>query len=337
MAAHDSTSSVVAGIDIGGTKLSVCVGDSQGRVLAHERWPMDRDAEPTDLLGEALRWLERLDAAHRPVALGVACPGPLTLAGRFLDPPNMPRWHGFDVASWLRAQQALPVHTMNDANAAVVAEVWWGAARGARNAVFCTMSTGMGAGLWLNGALHPGKGGFGGEIGHIRLADDGPVGFGKRGSVEGFLSGPGMSQVGVAEARVALQRGEASALLYHGAPRADLDAEVLCRLAASGDPAALRAVRRSAEKLGSLLAILVDLLDLEVAVLGTIGSAHLDLFLPGALEVLRAEALRHSLAGFEVVGSTLGARRGDLQALAAACYGELGPSASREASGASGA
>lgn len=308
------------GLDIGGTKLGWCVGRGDGTLLACGHLPHADARDPQDELGEALACLDsarqRLEDRRTPLALGVACPGPITLDGRFLDPPNMPSWHGFDLAAWLRAAQPLPVAAINDANAGVAAEVLWGGARGARHAAFCTMSTGMGAGLWLNGVLYPGARGFAGEIGHLRLADDGPVGFGKRGSVEGFLSGPGLVQLAEAEVRVALQTGAVTTL----ATRRPLLAEDVCVAATGGDAAARRAVERCADKLGALCALLVDLLDLEVIVLGTIATAHPGLFLPRARQVLAREALRHSLVGFELTTSPL-QDRGHRQALAAARCG----------------
>jgi glucokinase len=307
------------GVDIGGTKIGVSVGEADGRVLAHDRLPVDPLAPPEAVLDAALARLAALRGGLDVEAIGCACPGPMSSAeGRFLDPPNMPRWHGFRLRDFLEARTGLPVAMVNDANASVLAEVWWGAAQGARTAVFFTMSTGMGAGLWIDGRLFEGPDDLAGEIGHIRLDPDGPVGFGKRGSVEGYLSGPGMAQLGRAEAQIALQVGEATALLAGGAVRPDLDAQVLCQLAAAGDPAALRAIGRSADALGRLAAMLTDLLNPDVFVLGTIGAAWPDLFIPRAEAVLAREAIPRAARRARLAPSTLGPRRGDLAALAAA-------------------
>ncbi len=308
------------GIDIGGTKIGVCVGRGDGTIVAARRFATDHARAPADLLAQALAELTELANQHgRPVALGAACPGPITVHGCFLDPPNMPRWHGFDLAAWLREHAEVPATTMNDANAGVLAEWLWGEAKGADTAVFCTMSTGMGAGLIVGGELHQGRHGFAAEIGHLRLAADGPVGFGKRGSVEGFLSGPGIVQVAEQEARIALQTGAPSLLLRDGRLRHDLDAEEVCRLARGGDVTAAAAIARCADRLGDLLAILVDVLEPEVIVLGTIAAGYPDLFLERARTRLRAEALTHSLAGLRVVATSL-TDRGDRQAIAAARY-----------------
>jgi glucokinase len=318
----------VWGLDIGGTKIGVCIGNAAGEVLAGERFPA-ASLDPRAALEQALARLRALQALHpgeAPLALGVACPGPMSSReGRFLDPPNMPAWHRFAVREELLRLGAPHVRLMNDANAGALAESLWGAARGASTSIFFTMSTGMGAGLVIGGRLYEGPDDLAGEIGHLRLDPDGPVGFGKRGSVEGYLSGPGLVQLGEAEARIARQRGETTRLwpLTHEHPR--FDAEELCRAAASGDPAAKRATDRAADALGRLMSLLTDLLNPEVFVLGTIGTAYPELFLPGARSVLEREALPRAVERVKILTSTLGAERGMKQALAAALfgYGEL--------------
>jgi glucokinase len=271
-------------------------------------------------IGRCVERLQALAAARGETiaALGAACPGPfLAPEGRFLDPPNMPGWHGFALREFLAARVSCPVAAMNDANALALAEWRWGAGQGVRTLVYFTMSTGMGAGLVVDGRLYEGRRGFAGEIGHWRLDDEGPVGFGKRGSVEGFLSGPGIAQVAQAEARAALQAGEPTALLSGGAGLEAITAERVCEMAQRGDAAARRAVARCSERLGQLMALLVDLLEPELFVLGTIGSAWPELFIPGARAVLEREALAHSLAGLRIEPSRL-VDRGNQSALAVA-------------------
>jgi glucokinase len=309
---------LLAGIDIGGTKLGVCVGTDEGRVLARKSTPMDHGRDPRDILREASEAIARLAAKAAPgskvAAVGAACPGPLDYAkGAFIDPPNMPRWHHFGIREWLRGSFACPSAMMNDANATALAEWLWGAARGAATAVYLTMSTGMGAGLIIDGRLYEGPLGLAGEIGHLRLcgSDDGPVGFGRRGSVEGYLSGPGMVQLADSEALRCLQIGEKTML------SAPITTESLCIAARAGDAAAIRVVDRIGHELGRLLATLTDILNPEVFVLGTIGTAYPDLFIPRAERTLRAEAIAASVAIARVVASTL-EHRGDQSALAVA-------------------
>lgn len=316
---------LLLGIDIGGTKLGLSVGDTSGKVLVRDQIPMDRAAHPEAILLEAKRRLTSLanlagagDALAKIAALGAACPGPFSYSlGKFLDPPNMPAWHGFALRDWLAHHFPCPSAMMNDANATVLAEWLWGAAKGANTAAYLTMSTGMGCGLIIDGRLFEGPTGLAGEIGRLRLRDDGPVGFGKRGSVEGFLSGPGIAQLAEQEAAIALQMGESSQLVELQRAGQRLNAERVCAAAQQSDPAARRVTDRVALELGRLLAILNDILNPDVIVLGTIASAHPQLFIPQALEVLRSEGVWHSAQRTRVVTSAL-THKGDQSALAVA-------------------
>ena len=301
----------LGGIDIGGTKIGVALGDDSGRVLASEEFPTDPDASPAALLQRALQRLRELGDA--PAALGVACPGPVSYReARMLEVPNMPRWQGFELGRFLQEHAGCPAEFMNDANASVLAEHYWGAARDADSAVFLTMSTGMGAGLLLNGRVYEGSLALAGEIGHLRLREDGPVGFGKRGSVKGYLSGPGMVQVARAELLAFEQAGRSSTLVGD-----ELTPERICVEARAGDAAATAVLDRCGHELGRLCAWLVDLFNPDVLILGTIGSAHLDLFEPRLRAVLNVEALPAAAEHVEIRGSGL-EQRGHQTALAVA-------------------
>lgn len=315
------------GIDVGGTKMGVSIGTLDGQVLASTTFATEAHAEPDAIVSRLVDELRTLVQRHASGAhltsVGCACPGPMSSReGRFLDPPNMPRWHDFAFAHALEARLACPISMMNDANAGALAEWLYGAARGCDDMAFLTMATGMGAGLILGGRLHQGRDDLAGEIGHLRLAEDGPVGFGKRGSVEGFTSGPGIVQLARAEALIAQQRGDATALLMDGVVRTDLDVAFVCEAAERGDVVARRAIERSADALGRTCALLVDLLNLECIVLGTIGTRRFDLFAPRARAVLEREALPRAASRVRLVPSALGERRGHLQALAVAWYAE---------------
>ncbi|MBK8979575.1 MAG: ROK family protein [Planctomycetes bacterium] len=319
MTTPDSASRVsLGGLDIGGTKIGVSVGDLDGRVLAADRLPSARDRAPEELLAAALARLRELCAAAGlppPAALGAACPGPLSYAeGRLLEVPNMPRWQGFRIGAWLDAHGPGIATFMNDANASVLAEALWGAARGVGSAVFLTMSTGMGAGLWLDGRVYEGPLALAGEIGHLQLRDEGPVGFGRRGSVEGYGSGPGMVQVARAERLICEQVGRPTRL---GAGGEEITPERICALAREGDPAAVATVDRCGAEIGRLCAMLVDLLNPDRLILGTIGTAYPDLWLPRLRRAVDAEAIPAAAAHVQIVTSGL-RERGDQTALAVA-------------------
>ena len=300
------------GLDVGGTKIGLSVTSGEGRVLVRDRIPTDREKSPEALLERAIERLGELrtetEGQGGCVALGVATPGPLSYTeGKLLEVPNMPRWQHFPIQSFLQHRIDVPVAWMNDANASVLAEWYWGAARGASTAIFLTMSTGCGAGLLIDGRVFEGRLALAGEIGHIRLREDGPVGFGKRGSVEGYLSGPGMVQVARAEALCCEHTGEETGLRD---PTASLDPARICALARQGDAAAVRVLDRCGHELGRLCAWLTDLLNPDVIVMGTIGTAHADLFVPRARAVIDREALPAAAAHVQLRGSGL-SDRGD--------------------------
>lgn len=320
-------SSVYLGLDIGGTKIGLCVGTPDGCVLASDRIAVDHALAPEAILSDCKQRLLALvknvaPTAGSVLALGAACPGPLDYArGRFINPPNNPRWHGFALRDWLKDNFECPTAMMNDANAAAYAEWLWGAARGTQTAIFLTFSTGMGAGLIIDGRLYEGPLGLAGEIGRIKSTpqDDGPVGFGRRGSIEGYCSGPGLSQMAHAEAIVCMHTNEPSVLREALTREGAISPQTLCDAARAGDAAALRVIDRSASELGRLMAVMTDILNPQMFVLGTIGSAYPDLFIPRAIKVLREVAIPDSAAIVELRPSTL-THRGDQQALAVAAY-----------------
>lgn len=329
----DRSAPVLGGIDIGGTKIGLCIGAADGKIAASDRLVVDHALAPEAIMSECRERLAALaERIHAPSsgadplaalhAVGCACPGPLDYAqGRFINPPNNPRWHGFAIRDWLAANFPCPTSIMNDANAAALAEWKWGAARSTRNSVFLTMSTGMGAGLIIDGRLFEGPAGLAGEIGRTRLrdTDDGPVGFGRRGTVEGYCSGPGMSQLAESEAIISAHCGELSELRIILIEEGRITPERLCEAARAGDAAAIRVTHRIATELGRIMAIMTNILNPEVFVLGTIGTAYPDLFLPRAMEILMQESIPAAAAILTVRPSAL-ENRGDAQALAVAVH-----------------
>ncbi len=322
--ATNGAAGLLGGIDIGGTKIGLCIGDVHGTVLASARIPVDQSCGPEALMTEAAARLHALAASDgRPLlAIGAACPGPLDYrAGRFINPPNNPLWHGFGLRDWMATHlpRGVPNAMMNDANAAALAEWMWGGARGTTTSIFLTMSTGMGAGLIIDGRLYEGPIGLAGEIGRLRASagDEGPVGFGRRGSAEGYCSGPGLAQMAQSEATICTQINEPSLLVELMRTYGAVSSEQLCEAARAGDTAARRVTDRSATELGRLTAIMTDILNPEVFVLGTIGTAYPELFIPRATEVLQREAIPAAAAIVQIRPSPL-TQRGHQQALAVA-------------------
>ena len=176
------------GIDIGGTKCAVVSGSLEAGVRDKIRFDTV-SCEQT--LAQIYAAVEKLMPAD---AIGVSCGGPLDeKRGVILSPPNLPGWDEVHIVEELERRFGIPAKLLNDANAGALAEWNFGAGRGSENMLFLTFGTGLGAGLILGGRLYSGTNGNAGEIGHIRLAPSGPIGYGKAGSFEGFCSGGGIA------------------------------------------------------------------------------------------------------------------------------------------------
>jgi glucokinase len=225
-----------------------------------------------------------------------------------LDPPHLPGWHHVNLKARLaREFPKLPVHIEHDGNAGALAEFRFGAGRtrrGLRHLVFVTFGTGLGAGFVLNGKLLRGASDTAGEVGHWRLAPDGPLGFGKRGSWEGFASGAGLVQV----ARLMFpQRWH-----EHTPIRELVDAML------ADDVEALAVAGEAGRRMGTGLALLIDALNPQLIVLGSLAVALGERILRKAREVVAEECLPQAAAACEIVPSVLGSRIGDVAALMAA-------------------
>jgi glucokinase len=270
----------ILGLDIGGTKTAVVLGDRAGHIHHRSEFPTrtERGFQPT--FNELLEHVDamRAHAAETNQAVGavsVSIGGPLEIdAGIIQSPPNLPGWDAIPLKSLLEDHTALPVHIEHDGNAGALAEWYFGAARGARNVIFLTAGTGFGAGLILNGDLYRGTCDLAGEVGHLRIADTGPIAFGKAGSWEGLCGGAGI-------ARLAAQR------FPHRWPDDDaLSTRDLADLARAGDADALAVLNEVGHHLGRGLAILLDILNPEVIVLGSLAVRLGDLLLAPARKVI---------------------------------------------------
>lgn len=158
----------------------------------------------------------------------------------------------------------------NDANA--IAEWKYGAGQGCENLIFLTFGTGMGAGLILNSLLYSGTLDFAGEVGHLRLADTGPVEFGKAGSFEGYCSGGGIAQLAQIKVRERLQIGEKVCFCSSLDKLDQLTAKSVAKAAYNGDELALDIYNTCADYLGRELSLLIDILNPEVITMGSIYS-----------------------------------------------------------------
>jgi glucokinase len=294
-------------LDIGGTKTAVSLWEGETTLLQKIQVPTP--GSPEETLAQALDAAERARGAasvdkSRLAALGISCGGPLDSAqGLVLSPPNLPGWDAVPVVSLLREKTGLPCFLENDANACALAEWRWGAGKGCRDMAFLTFGTGLGCGLILNGGLCRGAGDLAGEVGHIRIAEDGPEGYGKRGSWEGYCSGGGLTR------------------LYAGLTGRTETGKRICEAAEAGEAEALKAVDTCAFYLGRGIALLIDMLNPQRIVIGSIFVRSEALFRPRMESVVEQETLAASRKQCAIVPARLGELLGDKAALGVAING----------------
>lgn len=326
---ESTAAQILVGLDIGGTKSAVVLGSGDGRVFHREVFPTEtgRGAEQAlrKLFTAIETVLQRPEARVGRRVFGVSCGGPLdSRRGLILSPPNLPGWDEVPITRLLEERFGGRAFLMNDANAGALAEWTWGAARGMRDAIFLTFGTGLGAGLIINGRLHAGADDLAGEVGHVRLAEDGPVGFGKAGSFEGFCSGGGIMRHAQARIHEAWTCGAMVGFCGNEEALRSLDLRGVADAARRGDPLARDIFATSARYLGRGLALLVDLLNPEIVVIGGVYGRCEDLLREGALAELAREALPVAVRRCRVVPAELGEAIGDLAALAVARAGAEG-------------
>lgn len=261
---------MLLGVDIGGSKIALGVSDHAGRLKARRRLgpPGAAPATLEALIAEARELLDGLGEV-RPEAIGIAAPGPLDRArGRITGPPNLPGWDDVPVADVLSEAFGAPAFLENDANAAALAEWRFGSARGAQRVVYLTMSTGLGAGLVLDGRLYRGRGDHAGEIGHAPVEWEGRAcACGLRGCLEAYVGGRAWTE----RLRVEVPRDGRVARLA-GAPER-VTPEHVIRAAGEGDAFALAELDAFTGWLARGLVQVAFAYAPDVIVLGTIAAA----------------------------------------------------------------
>lgn len=308
------------GFDIGGTKCAVITAEWNGEevtLLQKKKCPTEHIA-PELMLQKLIQMADSI-LEKAPDAIGVSCGGPLDAErGIIQSPPNLPLWDDVHITELLEAHYGVPAKLQNDANACAVAEWKFGAGRGTKNMIFLTFGTGFGAGLILDGRLYGGTNGNAGEVGHIRMAQTGPIGYGKEGSLEGFCSGGGLSQLGYSMALEAIQNGVVPSYYREGMQQTDVTALLLAQAADAGDATARAVYKTCGSYLGKGLAMLIDLFNPEAIVIGSIFARSGHLLTQSMQEEIEKEALPMSASVCRVLPAALGEQIGDYAAVATA-------------------
>ena len=306
------------GIDVGGTKCAVSLGNENAEVLKTVRFPTEGPEETVArILDEAEALIRGSDEPVRTA--GISCGSPLDpKRGIIQSPPNLPGWDNIEIVRITEERLGIPAVLCNDANACALAEWKFGAGRGCENMVFLTFGTGMGAGLILDGRLYNGANGNAGEVGHMRLERFGPVGYGKQGSFEGFASGGGIAQIARTAAVEKLQRGGSVGYCRSWEELDSVNAKTVAQAAEAGDETAVRVYRQVGEMLGRGLSVLVDVINPERIVIGSIFQRSAELLREPMERVMRQECLPFSLDVCEIVPAELGDDIGNRAALSLA-------------------
>jgi glucokinase len=312
------------GVDIGGTKTAVVLSSAPPVMLWRIEFatlPEQGPQRAIELIKESIHKLIDREGAElsRLGDIGVSCGGPLDQkTGVIKAPPNLATWVNVPITSILHEEFGLACRMENDANAGAVAEHRFGAGQGTRHMIFLTMGTGFGAGVIADGQLLSGTSGQAGEIGHVRLSKDGPVGYNKAGSVEGWVSGGGMAQVARQEVESAISMGGITMLGAKLAANGVVTAKDVAGAAQQGDELARRIIRDTGGRLGEALAILVDLFNPERIVIGGLAMRMGERLLEPARRTMEREALPASAKICQIVPAALGERIGDVAAICVA-------------------
>lgn len=299
------------GLDVGGTKCGVCVGAVKGngeiRLCEQERF-LTGGKTYQEVLKLFEEKVDKYVKKYVVESIGIACGGPLdSKLGIIQSPPNLPDWDNVEIVKYFEERFSIPTYLQNDANACAIAEWKFGAGRGAQNVIFMTFGSGLGAGLILDGKLYEGTNGNAGEIGHVRLAKEGPIGFNKAGSAEGFCSGNGIK-------RLALIRASENGF----AMDESLTTKDIFEKARLGETFYQNVVKESAEKFATVVSILIDLFNPEVIIAGGVFMRNYDLFMPLMRPIIEMESLGISSKGCKILPAAIQEDVGDYSALAVA-------------------
>ncbi len=282
------------GVDLGGTNLRIAAINDQGQLLEKvtlgTKIAMGRD----HVLNEMCDAIERLSAKYRGsgatfLGAGIGIPGIIDLqTGMLHKSANLPGWSDYPVRAEIERRLGARVFLENDANAAALGEKWLGAARGVPNMAIVTLGTGIGGGIVLDGKIVHGMNGMAGEFGHVTVEPEGyPCGCGNRGCAERYASATGVVRM----ARDAIASGEAPSLAQATSADPEFSAKSIYNLAVQGNEDAQRIFRRFGRALGIMLADIVNILNLDMYVIGGGVSSAWDAFAPVMFEELRERSL----------------------------------------------
>ncbi len=309
----------ILGIDIGGTKTLVGVVEQSGTILSAKR------VETPGSLGPD-RALSLIKSAGQEViekagvgidAIGIGCGGPLDRkSGTLHSVPNLPGWEGLCLTDIFSKEFGAPAYLDNDATAAAIGELYFGAGKGCRNFAFFIVSTGIGGGIIIDGKPYRGYGDNAGEFGHQKILPDGPsCPCGDRGCLESLASGTSIARI----ARERLLEKPKTVLWNWINTPADITAELVARAAQLGDQFASNIWFEAMYNLGLGVTNVVNILNPQLVILGGgVTKAGEEMVFEPVKKVVRERAMKALAADVEVVPARNGDNVGLLGAVAVA-------------------
>jgi glucokinase len=281
------------GVDLGGTNLRIAAISTEGELLEKITLGVKVALGRDHVIGEMCEAIHRLTGQYRDggrfVGAGIGVPGIIDMeTGMMRKSANLPGWSDYPVRDEIERRLGARVFLENDANVAALGEKWLGAARDVDNMAMVTLGTGIGGAIILNGKIFYGMNGMAGEFGHVTVEPNGvPCGCGNHGCAERYASATAVVRM----AREAIETGQAPELARAASSDAEFSAKSIYNLALQGNEDAQRIFQRFGVALGMLLADLVNVLNLDMFVIGGGVVSAWDAFAPAMFTELRERSL----------------------------------------------
>jgi glucokinase len=316
----ENADNLILGVDLGGSKILTAVVNSRGEMLSSDEsiTPAQKGPEMViqSILESAHRALKEADVGISELtAVGVGAPGisnPGT--GILFTSPNLPGWRDVPLRDVMQERLGRKTFLINDANAAALGEFYFGAARGVRNFIYITLSTGIGGGIVIDGKIYSGAIGAAGEVGHMTIDDEGPIcNCGSRGCWETVASGTALAK----EARRRIEEGVKTSILEYAEGDVEkVTAQVIHSAAKQGDSLAKELIARTSYYVGVGLANLINIFNPELIVIGGGLSNIGDMLLEPAFKMAGERAYKESFRAVRFALPELGRNSGVLGAAA---------------------
>jgi glucokinase len=302
------------GVDLGGTNLRIAAVSSDGQLLEKvtlgTKVALGRDHVINEMCEAIQRLSGKYQGTGKLLGAGIGVPGIIDMAtGMLRKSANLPGWEEYPVRAEIERRLAAPVVLENDANVAALGEQWLGAARDIPNVAVVTLGTGIGGGIVLNGKIWHGMNGMAGEFGHVTIEPEGHIcGCGNRGCAEQYASASAVMRM----TREAIAGGGAPSLAQAASSDAEFGAKSIYNLALQGDEHARAIFRSVGRYLGILLAGLINVLNLDMFVIGGGVSSAWDAYAPNMFEELRERSLVYAATApaDPLSGSSFGKQEG---------------------------